>query len=59
MVNDHTRQRKNQILLLDEYTRMIDIGIQKIPRFDQAPQTDLSLASFFPKKFGLVQDTIS
>ena len=37
MVSQHEQQIDQQIMLLDEYTRMIDIGIQKIPRFDQAP----------------------
>jgi hypothetical protein len=30
---------------LDEYTHMIDIGIEKIQRIDQAPQMDLSLTN--------------
>lgn len=37
MISDHSHFRKGQVALIDEYTRMIDIGIQKIPRFDQAP----------------------
>ena len=43
MMDDHQRFRKGQLHLLNEYTNMIDIGIQKKPRKDQCPQTYLSL----------------
>jgi hypothetical protein len=56
MVSEHSMFRDSQTKLLDEYTNMIDIGIARIPRFDQCPQTDLSLNNIVPARFKKITD---
>jgi hypothetical protein len=43
MILENEDQKTRSYKLLNEYTRMIDIGITKVPRLDQASQTDFSL----------------
>jgi len=45
MINEHQFSRKYQIRLIDEYTKMIDVGIAKKTRASQHLQTNLSLTN--------------
>ena len=59
MITENEMQKKRSYRLLDEYTRMIDIGVTKVPRFDQALQTEISLLQNRPPAVANVMDTKS
>ena len=59
MINDNEKQKKRSVMLLAEYTRMIDIGVTKVPRFEQALQTEISLIQNRPPAVANVMDTKS
>ena len=56
MITEQDTFKTRQEILLKEYTRMIDIGTTKIPRFDQSPQTDLSFLESRPVNSNSVVD---
>tara|TARA_B110000285_G_C15085202_1_gene595812 strand:+ start:927 stop:1286 length:360 start_codon:yes stop_codon:yes gene_type:complete len=59
MITEQDTFRTRQAILLKEYTRMIDIGTTKIPRFDQSPQTDLSFLENRPDNANAIMDVKS